>query len=81
MFQHANISCFSERTYQRIQQHYLVPAVERVWKAHQDALFDVIRRQNEALVVDGDERYGSPGQQPIMDPKSDGPGAGVYFQN
>lgn len=43
MFQHAKASCFSERTFHNIQQHYLVPAVERVWKAHQDALFDLIR--------------------------------------
>lgn len=61
MFQHANISCFSERTYYNIKQHYFVPAVERVWKAHQDALFDVIRRQNEAVVVGGDARCCSPG--------------------
>lgn len=61
MFQHANASCFSERTFHNIQQHYLVPAVERVWKAHQDALFDLIRRQNEAVVVGGDARCCSPG--------------------
>ena len=60
MFQHANISCFSERTYYNIKQHYFVPAVERVWKAHQDALFDVIRQQNEDVVVGGDVRYCSP---------------------
>lgn len=30
MFQHANVSCFSERTFHNIQQYYLVPAVERV---------------------------------------------------
>lgn len=61
MFQHANVSCFSERTFHNIQQHYHVPAVERVWKAHQDALFDLIRRQNEAVVVGGDARCCSPG--------------------
>ncbi|XP_061183986.1 uncharacterized protein LOC133192121 isoform X2 [Saccostrea echinata] len=61
MFQHANISCFSERTYHNIQQHYLVPAVERVWKVHQDAIFDVIRQQNVAVVVGGDARCCSPG--------------------
>lgn len=61
MFQHANVSCFSERTFHNIQQHYLVPAVERVWKAHQDALFDFIRRQNEAVDVVGDDRCCSPG--------------------
>lgn len=35
--------------------------MERVWKAHQDALFDLIRRQNEAVVVGGDARCCSPG--------------------
>ena len=34
--------------------HYLVQAIDRVWKAHQDALFNVIRRQNEAVLVGGD---------------------------
>lgn len=61
MFGHANVSCFSERTFHNIQQHYLVPAVKMVWKAHQDALFDLIRRQNEAVVVGGDVRCCSPG--------------------
>ena len=43
------------------KQHYLVLAVEGVLKLHQDALFDVIRRQNEAVVVGGDARCCSPG--------------------
>lgn len=42
LFQHANVSCFSEKTFQNIQQYYLVPALERVWKARQDALLDLI---------------------------------------
>lgn len=42
-------------------QRYLVQAVETVWKAHQYALFDLTRRQNEAVVVGGDARCCSPG--------------------
>lgn len=42
-------------------QRYLVQAVERVWKAHQDALFDLMRQQNEAVVVGGEARCCSPG--------------------
>ena len=57
MFQHANISCFSERTYHNIRQNYFVPVVERVWKTHKDVLFDVIRRQNAAILVGGDDRF------------------------
>lgn len=37
-------------------KYYLVSAVKRVWKAHQDALFDLIRRQNEAIVFGGGAR-------------------------
>lgn len=61
MFNHANIACFSERTFHNIQHSYLVPAVERVWKAHQDTLFDNIRRDNTPVIAGGDARCCSPG--------------------
>lgn len=61
MFNHANIACFSERTFHNIQQCYLVPAVERVWKAHQDSLFGSIRRDNTPVIAGGDARCCSPG--------------------
>ena len=61
LLRHANISCFSQRTYHNIQQLYLVPAVERVWTSHQDALLARIKQEDRDVYVGGDARCCSPG--------------------
>ncbi|XP_078340505.1 uncharacterized protein LOC144617479 [Crassostrea virginica] len=60
MFQHANISCFSE-----LPQHLTTLSCTSCRKSLESTsrclIFDVIRRQNEAVVDGGDARCCSPG--------------------
>lgn len=57
----AGIRCFSYRTYNALQQLYLVPAVEQVWHQKQQELFEEIKTSGVPVKLGGDARCCSPG--------------------
>lgn len=59
MMSHANIKCFSVRTYYNIQAAYLIPTVISVWKTSQDEM--IAEHQGTELTIGGDARCDSPG--------------------
>ena len=61
MLRHSKVTCFSDRTYNRIQSAYLVKAVHNVWNKAQTNLFEEARQAGARLNLLGDGRYDSPG--------------------
>lgn len=59
MFRYLNVQMFTIRTYNRLQNLYVVPAATMTWDSEQAQLLQSIQHQD--VVVGGDARCDSPG--------------------
>ena len=51
MAKYLNMPCMGPVSFHRLQRHYLVPAVEHVWKAEEQRVIDA--RKNQPMVMLG----------------------------
>ncbi|KAL1467107.1 hypothetical protein MTO96_026295 [Rhipicephalus appendiculatus] len=64
LLQNAGIACFTARTYYRIQQNFLTPAVSKLWVEQQLALLEQLKSAGVKLA--GDSRADSPGRNGFL---------------
>ena len=58
MMKHLKLACFTERTYFRLQQFYLIPSIEELYILKRNML---LSRLKNSIRVAGDGRCCSPG--------------------
>ena len=61
VFRHMRLAAISLRTFFRLQQSHLFPAIEDQWVEHQSSLLQGIKDCGQPVVIGGDGRADSPG--------------------
>ena len=61
MMDYLNVAIITAQTFYRHQKHYLLPAIERTWKSHQEQLLATAKARGGSVTLAGDGRADSPG--------------------
>lgn len=61
MFKILQVACISSSTFHRHQTNYLAPTILTHWSEERSQLLDVLRLEDEGLVIAGDGQCDSPG--------------------